>query len=249
MAIVAYGETRKNNLKILEDNIKITKIGDFLILMISDGNGASEGMINTGTLANNIMLDYLSKIITPTTSIINIANQLSLGMYCVSKAFLAINSIDERYHNVYASQSLLIISETSLEMCFASIGNTEIQLWRNQKFSRLNRVFSKSFEELEQGLTKETEVYAHPGRGIVTSAYGVFDTLNVDIQTGNLNPNDIVFLTTDGIFTTLTPDDILAIAAESGEIEKTVTSVLDKTSENGGIDNASLICCFISENN
>lgn len=247
MAIVAYGESKKNNLKILEDDIKINKIGDYLVLMISDGNGASEGMINTGALANNIMYDFLTKIIKPTTSIIDIANQLSLGMYCVSKAFLAINSIDERYHNVYASQSLIIISETSLEMCFASIGNTEIQLWRNQKFSRLNRVFSKSFEELEQGLTQESEIYAHPGRGIVTSAYGVFENLNVDIQTGMLSMNDILFLTSDGIFASLTPDDILSISAETGNIEESVKKILEKTHENGGVDNASLICCFITE--
>ena len=247
MAIVAYGESKQNNLKLLEDNIKISKIGDYLILMISDGNGASEGMINTGALANNIMYDFLTKIIQPTTSIIDIANQLSLGMYCVSKAFLAVNSIDERYHNIYASQSLIIISETSLEMCFASIGNTEIQLWRNQKFSRLNRVFSKSFEKLEQGLTQESEVYAHPGRGIVTSAYGVFENLNVDIQTGVLSVNDIIFMTTDGIFASLTPDDILSISAETGNMEAAVKKILDKTYENGGVDNASIICCFISE--
>lgn len=247
MAIVAYGESKKNNLKILEDNIKINKIGDYLILMISDGNGASEGMINTGALANSIMYDFLSKIIQPSTSIIDIANQLSLGMYCVSKAFLAVNSIDEKYHNIYASQSFIIISETSLEMCFASIGNTEIQLWRNQKFSRLNRVFSKSFEELEQGLTQESEVYAHPGRGIVTSAYGVFENLNVDIQTGFLAVNDIIFMTTDGIFASLTPDDILSISAETGNIEAAVKKILDKTYENGGVDNASIICCFITE--
>ena len=99
--IAAYGRSIANGLENNQDSVLIKEINDFVILVVADGNGAdSAGMINTGLLANNLMIDYLTKIIHQMSSINEIANQLNLGMYTISKCFLSINSIDEKFSNV-----------------------------------------------------------------------------------------------------------------------------------------------------
>ena len=53
----AYGETIKNNLETQDDAILIQEIDNFIVMMVSDGNGSSPGMINKGTLAKSILFD------------------------------------------------------------------------------------------------------------------------------------------------------------------------------------------------
>lgn len=119
--IAAYGRSIANGLENNQDSVLIKEINDFVILVVADGNGAdSAGMINTGLLANNLMIDYLTKIIHQMSSINEIADQLNLGMYTISKCFLSINSIDEKFSNIYASQSLVIINKNTLFNDFKS---------------------------------------------------------------------------------------------------------------------------------
>lgn len=249
--IAAYGRSIINGLDNNQDSVFIKETNDFIIMLVADGNGADKtGMINTGLLANNLMLDYLSKIITPTTTIKDIVNQLPLGMYSISKCFLSINAIDERFSSVYASQTMLIINKTTLDMCYASIGNTELHLFRNGEVTRMNVVHSKAYDMLSNNTLLLSDFYNCPERGILTSAYGVFENIKVDLQVGKLNPNDILVLATDGVFTTLNPNDMIGMlgAGENPSPETGVENVI-KHIENKEtkLDNAALICGFIEE--
>ena len=230
--IAAYGRSIANGLENNQDSVLIKEINDFVILVVADGNGAdSAGMINTGLLANNLMIDYLTKII-------------------ISKCFLSINSIDEKFSNVYASQSLVIINKNTLDMCFASIGNTEIHLFRSGELNRMNILQSKAYEMLINKSLLLSDFYNCPERGILTSAYGVFESINVDLRIGKFNPNDIIILTTDGIFTLLNPNDLIKLLGqgESPTPQSGVENILSHISnKNNKLDNAGMICAYIEE--
>lgn len=250
MAIHAYGNTVKGISDVNDDHCSINRVGDYIVFIIADGNGGKPGMVNIGNLATSLMLDYIKKIINETTSILDIRRQIELGMYTVSKSFLTANALDTKYENMYASMSVLVVSDVSLDMVMASVGNTEIQLFRRGKFSRLNTVHSEAFNALETKEIAEGEFYAHPKRRILTSALGVFYAPTIDCFSAKLEPNDIVFLTTDGVFMALTPDDVFKeMASHEGskdELHDGVEGVLKKTIDNGGEDNAGLICIYIS---
>lgn len=249
--IAAYGRSIANGLENNQDSVLIKEINDFVILVVADGNGAdSAGMINTGLLANNLMIDYLTKIIHQMSSINEIANQLNLGMYTISKCFLSINSIDEKFSNVYASQSIVIINKNTLDMCFASIGNTEIHLFRSGELNRMNILQSKAYEMLINKSLLLSDFYNCPERGILTSAYGVFESINVDLRIGKFNPNDIIILTTDGIFTLLNPNNLIKLLGqgESPTPQSGVENILSHISnKNNKLDNAGMICAYIEE--
>lgn len=244
-----FGNTAKCKLDKLEDGIYMDEIEDYYILIIADGQGGQAGDINTGQLAINLMSHYLHKVIQYNSSIIDIRDAMDFGFYVVSQSFIAINSISEKYRDIYASMTIAIISKTTHKLLIASTGNTEIQLIRNGVFKRINRVYSETFEALSKGEIEEKDFYIHPGRSRLTSALGVFPEVSADIITfGELKEDDVIIMTTDGIYRYLTPDEVISFLAGADTINDGVNTVLKKVNEAGGEDNASLIVGHLFDN-
>lgn len=240
--IYFYGNTAQCKNNIQEDAIFMSEIEDYYILMIADGNGGQAGEINTGQLAINIMHNYLQKIIGSHTSLDDIRDSMDFGMFLVSQSFLSINAISERYRNIYASLSIVLISKTTHKMMFSSCGNTEIQLIRDGKLQRINRIYSDAYEALKRREIEEKDFYIHPGRSLLTSALGVFPLPSVDTMLfGQLKENDIFILSTDGIYRYLNPDIVISILGEAPSIQEGVNMILEEVNDKGGEDNASLI--------
>ena len=243
-----YGNTAQCKLDKQEDGILMSEYEDYYILMVADGNGGQAGDINTGQLAISIMNNYLKKIIQPDTTIKDILESLDFGMYVVSQAFLSINAISEKYRNIYSSLSLIIISKTTHKMVFASTGNTEIQLIRDGKFTRLNRIYSETYEALRRGEVEEKDFYIHPGRAILTSALGVFPEVAADVLLlGELKSDDVLILTTDGVYRYMNPDEVIAFLAAAETVEDGVNGILKEVNARGGEDNATLVVGHLFE--
>ena len=250
MSIYAYGNSEKCKMEINEDSYAVKKIGDYIVLIVADGNGGSKGMINVGGMAVSTMLDYLTHMINPNTSIIDIFNQIEAGLFTVSRCFLAMNAIDERYSNIYASMTVGIIEEISLNAVFASIGNTEVKLIRNGEITRINKLFSEAYDSYMKGEISEEELYFHPKRAILTSALGVFNEAKVDVMKMQLLKEDILLLETDGIYCCMPPQRMIEILANNGDnINVAVDKILQTAKDEDCQDNCTLICSYIYNDN
>lgn len=250
MSIYAYGNTEKCGMDINEDSYAVQKIGDYIVLIVADGNGGKKGMINIGGMAVSVMLDYLKRIIHDKTSIIDIYHQIEAGMFMASRCFLAVNAIDEQYSNIYASMSVAIIEEISLNMVFASIGNTEIQLVRKGSINRINKLFSEAYDLYEKNEINEEELYAHPKRAILTSALGVFENPHIDIMKAQLMKEDILIFTTDGLYRCMAPQEVIKKLASNGDdISAAVNKILKDAKELECADNCTMICAYVYDDN
>ena len=70
------------------------------------------------------------------------------------------------------------------------------------------------------------------------------------MRIGKFNPNDIIILTTDGIFTLLNPNDLIKLLGqgESPTPQSGVENILSHISnKNNKLDNAGMICAYIEE--
>lgn len=251
--IYAYGQTTAGGLDYNGDALDIHEINDFVIISIFDGNGCTKGMVNVGKLVSNIINDYFIRKLTPMTAMVNDMNilrpMMEDALYMASRAVLSINAISDRYAGVYVSASVVIINRMTLQCLYGSVGNTEIQTFRSGEFKRINTVFSEAFNDLKAGKIQESEFYAHPKRGVVTSCLGLMEQFMMDVSVEQAFEKDIIFLATDGLFAQLTPNDVLNSFAEDGDnasVQGGVEKVIRKVDESDGkVDNASLICVFI----
>lgn len=248
MSLFAYGNSVKCSMDINEDGYAVKKIGDYIVLIVADGNGSSKGMISPGAMAVSIMNDYLTHIIKPKTSIKEIYNQMEAAMFAASRCFLSVNAIDEKYSNIYASMTVAVIEEISLNMVYASIGNTEIRLVRNGKINRINKLFSEAYDMYANNEINDEELYSHPKRAMLTSALGVFNEARLDIMMTQLMKEDILIFTTDGLYRCMSPQHVVEILARNGDsIPKAVDKVLGEAMDLECPDNCTMICCYVQD--
>lgn len=252
--LYAYGNTTRCKPKVNEDAYYVGTIEHFVVMIVADGNGTKEGMVNPGNMAVTLMIDYLNTAINKDTHIEEVQKILDNAFYMISRCFISVGAIGADYQNIYACMSVALIDNISSCMVFGNVGNGEIHLLRNQTFTLLNKVHSEAYDAFEansQGELWNSEYWrTNMKRGIVTSALGVFDKPKADIQLVQLTKDDIIIMVTDGLMYLTGPIGIAEVLAEfTDDMNKGVDKVLQKAEAYECPDNCTLLCAYIITDN
>lgn len=252
--LYAYGNTTRCKPKVNEDAYYVGTIEHFVVMIVADGNGTKEGMVNPGNMAVTLMIDYLNTAINKDTHIEEVQKILDNAFYMISRCFISVGAIGADYQNIYACMSVALIDNISSCMVFGNVGNGEIHLLRKQTFTLLNKVHSEAYEAFEansQGELWNSEYWrTNMKRGIVTSALGVFDKPKADIQLVQLTKDDIIIMVTDGLMYLTGPIGIAEVLAEfTNDMNKGVDKVLQKAESYECPDNCTLLCAYIITDN
>ena len=252
--LYAYGNTTRCKPKVNEDAYYVGTIEHFVVMIVADGNGTKEGMVNPGNMAVTLMIDYLNTAINKDTRIEEVQKILDNAFYMISRCFISVGAIGADYQNIYACMSVALIDNISSCMVFGNVGNGEIHLLRNQTFTLLNKVHSEAYDAFEansQGELWNSEYWrTNMKRGIVTSALGVFDKPKADIQLVQLTKDDIIIMVTDGLMYLTGPIGIAEVLAEfTDNMNKGVDKVLQKAESYECPDNCTLLCAYIITDN
>lgn len=252
--LYAYGNTTRCKPKVNEDAYYVGTIEHFVVMIVADGNGTKEGMVNSGNMAVTLMIDYLNTAINKDTRIEEAQKILDNAFYMISRCFISVGAIGADYQNIYACMSVALIDNISSCMVFGNVGNGEIHLLRNQTFTLLNKVHSEAYDAFEansQGELWNSEYWrTNMKRGIVTSALGVFDKPKADIQLVQLTKDDIIIMVTDGLMYLTGPIGIAEVLAEfTDNMNKGVDKVLQKAESYECPDNCTLLCAYIITDN
>lgn len=252
--LYAYGNTTRCKPKVNEDAYYVGTIEHFVVMIVADGNGTKEGMVNSGNMAVTLMIDYLNTAINKDTHIEEVQKILDNAFYMISRCFISVGAIGADYQNIYACMSVVLIDNISSCMVFGNVGNGEIHLLRNQTFTLLNKVHSEAYDAFEansQGELWNSEYWrTNMKRGIVTSALGVFDKPKADIQLVQLTKDDIIIMVTDGLMYLTGPIGIAEVLAEfTDNMNKGVDKVLQKAESYECPDNCTLLCAYIITDN
>lgn len=255
MSLYAYGNTAKGTLPVNDDSYYIGDIGDYLVLSVADGNGGKPDSVNIGQVANNIVRDYFEHTILNNTNISlrDLRSHIDNVFYLLSRAFRTINVFDEHFGEINCSMSLVVIEKLSLNAYISSIGSCETQLVRNGQFRRINDLYTEAFQLVKTGEITADDVYRHPKRAILTSAFGVFDNINYDVQPVQLQKDDILLMTTDGLYRVTTPagvmSDFIDLQTAGKTINESVDAVLQKANEYEANDNSTLLLLYVPDDN
>lgn len=252
--LYAYGNTTRCKPKVNEDAYYVGTIEHFVVMIVADGNGTKEGMVNPGNMAVTLMIDYLNTAINKDTRIEEVQKILDNAFYMISRCFISVGAIGADYQNIYACMSVALIDNISSCMVFGNVGNGEIHLLRNQTFTLLNKVHSEAYDAFDansQGELWNSEYWrTNMKRGIVTSALGVFDKPKADIQLVQLTKDDIIIMVTDGLMYLTGPIGIAEVLAEfTDNMNKGVDKVLQKAESYECPDNCTLLCAYIITDN
>ena len=169
----------------------------------------------------------------------NGAEAANMGAIQFMRAYLAVDKVQENtlVDAVYAANSAVygafqgkngVMAGTTLVAAsilhdglrFVSVGDSHLYLFRKGKTYQLNRdhnYFSELMEEVKAGRMTLEEAQRHPERAHLTSFVGIekLELVDYNVEPVPLKPGDRVLLCSDGLFKTLSLQEINSILASS----------------------------------
>lgn len=132
------------------------------------------------------------------------------------------------------------------KLFIANVGDSRAYLIHNQEIQQLSVDHSLVGDQLAAGLITPEEARGITYRNVITRALGHLPEVEVDIFASELQENDIIALSSDGLHG-LVEDQELAAILSSQPLAQAVEQLVDLANERGGIDNITLLAIQVED--
>ena len=123
----------------------------------------------------------------------------------------------------------------------AHVGDSRAYLLRDDTLQRVTVDHSLVEELIRDGKLTEEQASVHPQRSIITRALGVDSTVDVDVYSLILQPNDRVMLCSDGLTSMVRANGIAQILRSEPDPTAAANALVDAANEAGGDDNITVL--------
>jgi serine/threonine protein phosphatase PrpC len=121
------------------------------------------------------------------------------------------------------------------------VGDSKIFLLRDGNFIQLTKDHSAVAQMIRMGLITKEEAKNHPNKHVILRSLGDRPILPADFYSGNLLPNDIFFLSSDGIFEHFDEDEIRDFLIEKRHLKAGISRLVEIANLRGGYDNMTVM--------
>lgn len=123
----------------------------------------------------------------------------------------------------------------------AHAGDSRAYIIRENKITQITDDHSVVGEMMKQGMLSKEEARNHPRRNVITRAVGLRPEVEIDVYRSiAFRSGDTVLVCSDGLFSMVAEEDILAIAAGEN-LKKACADLVKKAKDEGGHDNITVV--------
>ncbi len=122
-------------------------------------------------------------------------------------------------------------------MVIGNVGDSRVYLVRNGICLQITLDHAVLDEQVRSGLLTPEEAAASPLQSVITRAIGVADVVEPDLFAVDLNAEDMLLLTTDGLTRYARPEDMAQIASTSVDLATICHGLIEFAKQGGGVDN------------
>jgi protein phosphatase len=226
------------------------------LFIVADGMGGHAA----GEVASRVAVDSINEFVTLTggdeeitwpfgldDSISYDGNRLKTAIRYANRKVLEAMKQDAEYEGMATTVTAVLVEAESTAN-LAHVGDSRIYLRRGGEFKQLTADHSWVNEQIQSGVISADQARNHPLRNVVTRALGGKTDLQVDLQSLEMQPGDILLLCSDGLTTMLPDEDISKAFQESdGDMEKLASRLVDEANERGGEDNITVLLIQFQE--
>lgn len=186
------------------------------LFMVADGvGGHKDGRVASQTAVNTISaaIEPLWQNIPPTPA--------QAAQFLQSHLYEAIVAANEKIYAQAKEQNARMASTLTCALVYgtlaiiANIGDSRTYLYRGQKLEQITVDHSVVDWLVRQGHLAPEEAATHPYRNVIMHALGSHETPEVDIFLRWLQPDDMLVLCCDGVWDTLTTEQITALLQDN----------------------------------
>jgi serine/threonine protein phosphatase PrpC len=248
-ALTDVGRKRKGN----EDSLFVN--AEQKLFVVADGMGGHAA----GEIASSIAVDAINEFVCLTggdeeitwpfgldETISYDGNRLKTAVRFANKKVLEATKEKSEYEGMATTVCAVLVDDQVANL--AHVGDSRVYLMRDGELSQLTSDHSWVNEQIQSGVISAEQARSHPLRNVVTRALGGKADLQVDMQTHEVEPGDVLLLCSDGL-TTMIPDDEIARVMREGEgdIESTAQALVDAANARGGEDNITVLLLKFEE--
>ena len=132
-------------------------------------------------------------------------------------------------------------------MVLGTVGDSRAYLLRNGICQQITLDHSLLDEQVRCGMLTAEEAAASSLKSVITRAVGITETVEPDLFAVDLNVNDMLLLTTDGLTRYARPGDIMQIALNGGDLATICHDLIEHAKRGGGVDNITCVMLCVVE--
>ena len=248
-AVSDVGRKRKGN----EDSVFVNP--EDKLFVVADGMGGHAA----GKVASSIAVDSINEFVRATggdeeitwpfgldESISYDGNRLKTAVRFANRKVLEVTKEKTEYEGMATTVAAVLVDGATANL--AHVGDSRIYLISGGVLSQLTSDHSWVNEQILSGIISAEQARSHPLRNVVTRALGGRADLQVDMQSREMQPGDILLLCSDGLTNMLPDQEIERLVKEAeGDVKRAARELVDAANARGGEDNITVLLIKFEE--
>lgn len=211
--------------------------------MVADGMGGH----SAGNVASDIFHSVTARQCSKQNSPVS-GNISELIRQCFNTAHLEIRDQITRapqLEGMGCTANILIMDEQRFTI--GHVGDSRTYRLRCNVLEQLTTDHSFVQQQIELGLLTPEQAQTHKMRSVILQAVGVSERLEIDIIEGDVRPDDLFMLCTDGLYTMLQESKVQQILESEMTLDQKASLLINLANGAGGNDNITVVLVVVVE--
>lgn len=224
------------------------------IVVVCDGMGGQAAGEVASHMGVNLVLDYLKQHVE--NGNYSLFGSVLEGVSADAQALAsAIQFANQQIRNHAAQNSELAGMGTTIvaglfrpgRVAIANVGDSRIYLVRNPVIRQLTIDHSLVMEQIRRGMMTAEEAERSGLQNYILRALGAEDSVDTDVADLDVEPDDILLFTSDGLIRHVPDSDIAGIVASAPSLEAACDTLIQSAKRAGGTDNITCVLVRVVE--
>ncbi|HZD49880.1 MAG TPA: Stp1/IreP family PP2C-type Ser/Thr phosphatase [Silvibacterium sp.] len=133
------------------------------------------------------------------------------------------------------------------KIVIGNVGDSRAYFLRSGRCAQVTLDHSYIAEQVRNGVMSLDDAGNSPLQSLITRAIGTAESVEPDLFTAEVEPGDIVLLTTDGLTRYADANAIAALVLSAPDLTQACLSLIDAAKEQGAVDNVTCLLLRFSE--
>lgn len=226
--------------EINEDYFISETLGDYTVLILTDGMGGHNGGETASKIAGEIIFDFLESRLEKALLPGQVMLMMEEALEKANEYILSLSKKKVKLAGMGTTADVLVFKKDVAYI--AHVGDGRVySLSEDGKLSLLTKDHSLVEYMIETGAITREQAAGHPQKNVITKALGISPDVNADVFHVKASEKSRFLMCSDGLTNMLSDEAIEKTLLQSESLEGGVKTLIKQANEAGGSDNITVI--------
>jgi protein phosphatase len=214
------------------------------LLIVADGiGGLSKGEVASSLCVRNLAAALLPALLAADLTPFNLERTMVQAVKDANAKIYSMVKGDPKMAGMGTTVTAALIC--GHHAYIANVGDSRAYIIRGGRIRQVTRDHSLVQEMIDRGEITWSQAKFHPKRNVITRAVGYLEKMDVDLFHVELQPGDMLLLSTDGLHSKVDDWELGAIASKHEDPQQACLEMVSLAKSRGSTDNISVILARI----